>query len=335
MRKITVPLKDASLYQAFPTKNTGLDEILEVGKAPTVPVQSYVSASARSLLAFDLTEYASITSSVSYFLNLKLANASNVVRGQTLVVAPVSTSWAEGSGYFNQAIRIAEDGATWQQAQRNVSWSLAGGDQLASPTASIQLTEFPLQDLRIDITPLVQQTDTKLGLIIKLPEEDEQDSSNATNLKFFSSQTHTIHAPYVEAVWSSQVFNTGSLKPIPNLYVKVSLSGASEIYTKGDVSKILISVRDQFPIKTFDATPRYGNKYYLPQTSYFSVEDEQTKETVIRGDQFSPVECDGTSSYMILDTSPLYIGRFYRIKLHVTHNGMQKTIDPNIMFRVV
>jgi len=55
--------KDTTIYQAYPTNNAGLDEILEIGKVvDTALVEpSYISASARTMLYFELPTTASVS----------------------------------------------------------------------------------------------------------------------------------------------------------------------------------------------------------------------------------------------------------------------------------
>ena len=49
MRKILTPSKDTTIYQAFPTNNAGLDEILEIGKLVNTDLVEppYTTASVR------------------------------------------------------------------------------------------------------------------------------------------------------------------------------------------------------------------------------------------------------------------------------------------------
>ncbi len=55
MFKIIYPSNESTLYEAKPTYNTGIDEILEVGKHLTVAVTSSYSLS-RSLIKFDMSD---------------------------------------------------------------------------------------------------------------------------------------------------------------------------------------------------------------------------------------------------------------------------------------
>jgi hypothetical protein len=342
MKKILTASKDTTLYQAFPTNNAGLDEILEIGKVADEALvePSYVSASARTLLWFNLPTTESVSANSSYFLNLRLANAENVKRNQELKVYLVSQSWDEGSGTFYQNVQNSNDGATWNQLGIGVSWSMAGGDFLPTPTQSVSLSAFPLQDIRIDVTdilrPLVSQSlqSTFYGLAIQFPSTDEVDGDNLGNLKVFSTQTHTIYQPTLEVAWDDQIFITGSLQRIPSLNVKITPNNLRDTYTKGDIDRVSFTVRDQYPLKSFDSILRYKNKYYLPSSSYYSIVDSQSNTTVIPFDTYSKISTDATGSYVVLDTSPLYPGRFYTLKLKVVSGQYTRVVDTDVLFKV-
>lgn len=345
MRTILTASKDATLYQAYVNNNAGLDEVIEVGKVITLsePTSStaYATGSARSLLYFELPTTASVPATASYFLNLRLANADNVKRNQEILVYQVSRSWDEGSGFFYQETENPQDGASWARCTSVVSWSNAGGDFLTgSASQSIILSAYPLQDVRLDVTSILQPfvsesiQNTFNGLALQFPVADEQDSLNKGNIKFFSTQTHTIHQPTLEIVWDTQTFTTGSLSAIPSLNVKIVASNLREVYTKGDIDKVNFVVRDQYPLKSFDSVLRYKNKYYLPSSSYFSIVDAQSNTTVVPFDDYSKINTDATGSYVILDTSPLYSGRFYTLKLKVVNGSYSRIIDTDTLFKV-
>ena len=346
MRKFLVPTKDTSIYQAYPTNNAGFDEILEIGKlaGTTLVESSYATASVRSLLYFELPTTESVSPDAKYYLNLRLANANNVQRNQTILIYKVSQSWDEGSGYFYQDIKNVNDGATWQQSNTYTSWSFEGGDFLtASTSASVILTNYPMQDIRVDITnilqPIVSQSlqSTFYGLGLQFPSTDEADKYNLGNIKVFSAQTHTIHQPTLEIAWDNQSFVTGSvLYPLPPLLnVKVSPINLAETYAQGDVTRINFNVRDEYPTKAFDSKLRYKNKYYLPSASYYSVVDTQANTVIVPFDEYSKINCDTSGSYVDLDTSALYKGRFYTIKLKVQSGQYTKTISTDKLFRIV
>lgn len=340
MRKYLIPTADTTIYQAFNNNNAGFDEILEIGKVPDV-LETYVSASARALINFSLPTTASVPATASYFLNLKLANATNIRKNQKIIVYQVSQSWDEGSGFFYQNVQNVNDGATWERCSTAVSWSNAGGDVLSNATTqSIALNTYPIQDIRLDVTnilqPIVSQSLQSgfYGLLLQFPISDELDDTNEGNIKVFSTQTHTIYQPTLEIAWDNQVFVTGSLQQIPSLNVKIAPNNLKQTYTKGDVDKLTLVVRDKFPLKSFDSTLRYKNKYYLPASSYYSIVDTQSNTTVVPFDEFSKINTDTTSSYIILDTSPLYPGRFYKLKLKIVTGDYSQVIDTDTMFKV-
>lgn len=347
MRKILTASKDTTLYQAYPTNNAGLDEILEIGKVINTSVDftsstAYATGSARSLIYFDLPTTQTVPATANFFLNLKLANANNVKRNQKIIIYKVSQSWDEGSGFFYQNVENANDGATWRQLGTATSWSLAGGDFLTTSTsASVTLSTYPLQDIRLDVTsilqPIVSQSlqNTFYGLALQFPTTDEQDTTNKGNIKIFSTQTHTIHQPTLEVAWDNQSFVTGSLAAIPStLNVKIAPTNLKETYTKGDITKINLVVRDEYPLRSFDSTLRYKNKYYLPTSSYYSIVDTQSNTTVIGFDDYSKISTDATGSYIVLDTTPLYAGRFYTLKLKINSGDYSRVIDTETLFKV-
>ncbi len=342
MRKILTASKDTTIYQAYPTINAGLDEIIEVGKIIDTTVnEAYDSGSARILIDFDLPTTASVSSGSNFFLNLRLANTSAVKRNQKIIIYKVSGSWEEGSGVFYQNIKNSNDGATWRQSESHVSWSNAGGDFLTTQTSqSITLSSYPLQDIRIDVTqllqPIVSQSlqSTFYGLALQFPVSDELDNENEGNVKIFSTQTHTIYQPTLEIVWDNQTFSTGSLQAIPSLNVKVVPSNLRQNYAQGDVDRLNLVVRDQFPLKSFDSTLRYKNKYYLPQTSYYSIVDTQSNTIVVPFDEFNKINTDTVGSYIILDTTPLYKGRFYTIKIKIVSNDYSRVVDTDTLFKI-
>ena len=67
MFRIFYAEKDATLYETVPTLNTGLDEILEVGKRLNTSGDAYVRS--RSLIKFDMSEISDTLTKYSTTLN--------------------------------------------------------------------------------------------------------------------------------------------------------------------------------------------------------------------------------------------------------------------------
>jgi hypothetical protein len=338
-----IPIKeDASIYQRYPLTNTGLDEVLEVGKVvkSTDGDAMYASGSARILLNIDMPSENQYPTNSLYYLNLKIANAKNVNRYQTLEVYPVSRSWVEGSGYFYQDTQNSEDGVTWTTYNATSNWNSPGGNFVTSTSSLYEMSSVPITDVKINVTNIISSvvrginTTPWNGLIIKFPTADEANSKNKGNIKFFSSNTHTIFAPKLEVLYPSQVFSTGSLKPIPNGNVTVIPKNLKESYTIGEIDKVYLIVRDPFPDKRFDAVQRYRSMYYLPSSSYFRITDQVSGVVVYEFDQYSSINCDSSGSYITLDTTSLDIDRYYTIDLKINKNGLVFFPEFNYSFKV-
>lgn len=342
MKIFLLPTEDATIYERYPTNNTGLDEILEIGKKikPLDGTGKYASASARILINFDVPSNQQYPASSKYFLNFKIANAEKVNRYQKLEVHQVSGSWVEGSGYFYQDVQNSEDGVTWKSLDSNISWSNNGGDYHATPSASYTISKYPIQDLKIDVTnivaPIVSGSNTNpwRGFLIKLPTTDETDSRNIGNIKFFSSNTHTIFSPTLEVAYVDQSFITGSLKRIPGSNISVIPKNLKESYTQGEIDKVYLVVRDKFPDKRFDSTQRYKTQYYLPSESYFRLKDDVSDVVLYDFDQYSAINCDTSGSYFILDTTQLEPNRYYTVDVKIKSGSLVFFPDIKYTFRV-
>lgn len=342
MKIFLLPTEDATIYQRYPDNNSGLDEIVEVGKNIKSLDGSgmYASASSRILMNFNIPSQQQYPSDAKYFLNLRIANATTVTRTQTLNVYLLSGSWTEGSGYFYQDVKNSEDGVTWAVRNTNVSWSNAGADYYTDTSASYTLTKVPIQDVKIDVTnlirPIVSGTNVNPwnGLLVKFPDTDENSSLNKGNIKFFSSNTHTIFSPTLEVDYVDQVFVTGSLKPIPNGNVSVMPRNLKEAYTQGEVDKVYFVVRDRFPDRRFDAVQRYRTQYYLPSESYFRIRDEVSDVILYDFDQYSAISCDTSGSYFILNTTQFEPNRYYTVDIKVKSGNLVFFPDCKYTFRI-
>lgn len=328
MRTFLKFTQDASLYQRYDTRNTGLDEILEVGKLirELDSETQYASGSVRSIIDFPI-ESGVYPASAQYYLNLYIANAENVKRYQNLEVYLVSSSWVEGSGYFYQDSVNAQDGVTWLASEASVSWSNAGGDYITDTSASYQLSEVPITDFRIDVTqllgPVLSGSQEMYGFMLKLADDDEADVTNKANIKVFSGNTHTVFEPRLEILYGSQTFSTGSLKPIQSSNISIAPKNLKEEYTIGEIDKIYLNVRDRFPSKQFyDATGRYKNKYYLPSESYYRIRDVVADIKIADFDQYSAIDCDESGSYILLNTTGLDINRYYTLDLKIQSDSL-------------
>ena len=342
MRKFIFPQKDASIYENNPTLNSGLDEILDVGKSGTVIGTG--SYAIRSLLQFDISAisesiYAGqIPDSAKFFLNLYIANASNLESSQSIYVYPISQSWTEGTGFTAQSVDNPSDG---------VSWDYRTGEKYQLPwTGSSWITgsEFSysfesIEDVRLDVSSVVQQwisgSISNNGFIIKISADQESSSSISPLISFFSKQTHTVFKPTLEVAWASQSYYTGSLVASNLTDSFIGVRNLFSEYSQGTVSRVNLSVREKYPLKTFvNIFSRYIGSQYLPTSSYYMVMDNSNNQIVMPFDEYSSISCDSSGSFFMLDTSGLYSNREYKIFIKVETSEISQIFDTKATFRI-
>jgi hypothetical protein len=129
MFRIFYAEKDATLYESVPTLNTGLDEILEVGKRLSTSGEYTRS---RSILKFDINEitdtlskYSVDINSCKFVLQLFTPDAKSLPAEYTMEARLVADNWINGTGFENSSPSIS-NGVTWQYPISGSSWSTAG-----------------------------------------------------------------------------------------------------------------------------------------------------------------------------------------------------------------
>lgn len=338
-RKFITPLQDASLYHEFPLRNTGYDEIIEVGKSDQLTNEPI-----RSILQFDVTSISAsmaagtIPLNAQHFLNLRIANAANFVRNQTLEFYHLSESWDEGTGYLFQDLVNAQDGVSWiVKDNTQATWSVEGGTMGALIT-SYSFAWMP-GDIRLDISTAVQSwiSGTNNGLLIRIPAADELSSTVQSNVKFFSRNTHTIYPPTLETLWYSQTINTGGScgLQLAGDEFEVMLPDVRKQYVTGSTNRIRVNARAIQPVKNFFDRFRFANDFYLQSGSMYSIVDDASSGVVIPFDSGSMLSADNTGSYFDLKIENMYINRTYRLLLQVPKAWGPEIIDTGHRFKVI
>lgn len=326
---------DASLYEQYPYRNTGFDEIIEVGKTRTT------SGSVHGLIQFDIFNElsGSVPLGSTFYLNLRIADANNFRRAQNVEIYRITQPWDEGTGFFAQDLVNPYDGATWRTRDSlNTDWANLGG-----PTSSFVVSQslgFKPSDIRLDVTDVVRAWITgslNYGLLFKLPTTDEENSKVLADIKFFSRQTHTIYPPTIEAVWNSQTMSitaVSNLVPAPDNY-DVYVPASKPTFATGSMQRIRFSARPIHPIKSFADVYRYGAKYFLPSGSYIGVQDAATKAMIVPFDTGSLLSADNTGSYFDLKIENMFIGRTYEVLVQVTKPWGFEVLHTGNTFKVV
>lgn len=342
---------DATLYEGSATqsRNTGLDEILEVRK--DMNDSGTVINVSRALIKFDLTEISRsvvdglIPSTAKYYLNLYDAGSSGLTSTSQLLYANiVSQSWTAGEGTFHDdpettdgvswRYRVGQtDGTQWISGSNNTggtwySGSATGGQYLRFASQSFDYNSI---DMRMDVSEPVKvwiysgSDYSNEGFIIKrsgsVGNEDsncpEGDSSEYGQFKFFSRDTNTIYQPKLEVAWKDFSYGTGSNTTLSGSQlddIVFYMKGNRDVYKENSKIKFKLAGRQRYPAKTYETTPRALQINTFPSgTLFYSVKDALTEETIIPFDQYSAVSCDSSGHYFNLWMNGLQAERYYKL----------------------
>jgi len=362
MHYFTFAEKDTTLYERSGSRNTGLDEILEIRKDKNANA-STINVS-RALIKFDLTTLSNyitsglITSgsSTRFYLNLFDANSTGLSTSQTLYSYPVSQSWENGSGREDSNPQIS-DGCSWFYKDNDISKTLwanvtsSGGTWYSGSgyEASQSFTNEP-SDVRMDVTDIVWKWHHSIipneGFMVKRSgsignsdaNAEEGNTTHYGNFSFFGRETHTIYQPKLEAVWDDSKWNTGSLSPLSNTDLEdivIYQRGIRKQYKEKSKTKFRVVGRERYPEKTFSATAGYSTGYttakYLPSGStYYQIRDAYTQDVIVPFGSGSVVSCDTTGNYFNLWMDGLLAERFYRVEYKVVSGS--GTVDETIQY---
>ena len=356
------PEKSATLYSFDPTKNTGLDEILELSTFLSINNSNEVS---RILVKFPSDQITDIVtnlvsgSSYDAYIKLYLANASSIPVNYTIYSHPISGSWEKGTGRLGN-VPETTDGASWDfrnydsgspwfgvSFPTNTTGSYSGtntGGGLWYTASSYESTQSFTPSLTKDIELKVSNTVkawftssiNNEGFIIKHSPSLEFTSQSYFETKYFSNNTHTIYPPCLEIKWNDYTF-TSSLSVASNTKIVATLDNNKNEYQQDSVQKFRINVRDQYPTRSFSTSSVYLNNKLLPTQSYYSIVDLDTKEIIIDYDTvYTKISADSVGNYFNIYVNGLEPERYYQILIKsIFTNKETIVLDDNYYFKVI
>jgi hypothetical protein len=366
MFRIFYAEKDATLYESVPTLNTGIDEILEVGKRIATAGDSYVKS--RSLVKFDMAEvsaslskYSVDVNSCKFVLQLYTSHAKNLSSEYTIDAKVAYDSWVNGVGFENSSPSIT-DGVSWNYPESGSTWatdgiisspikftgSLGGSwiyESGSSNELGLLLSEsfsYRTSDINLDVTEAVKlwvsgSNDVEFsnnGFLLKFSEADESNNNVTGYIRFFSRETHTIYVPKLVMYWDDYAYNT-ALDEL-NLESYIIYPKLNKTYKDTEISRIRFYGRDKFPQKSATNVFPTQTILRLPETTYYSIIDAATDETIIPFDDiYTKVSCDTTSNFIYVDMNGLMPERYYRIALKIVDGFTEQYIDNEYYFKVV
>jgi len=348
------PESDTTLYSAYPTKNTGLDEILEVSIK-----NSEASAGSedirRCIIKFsdsDIQKVNTLKSSNNYdvYLKLYLANAENLTSPYTLNFHQVTNNWTMGTGKFSDSPSIT-NGASWYSTSSytgsannwtNPSYFTVAGEGSWIDIATTQNFSYnDDKDIDVNVTSIYGNWisgQNNFGILIKHTSSLENNINSYVVLNYFSGDTHTIFPPCLEMRWDDSIYNTGSLQIIDNSNIVLNI--ANNPYTiknKTEKYSFKITARDKYPIRTFSTSSIYNINKALPQSSYWAIQDVKTEDMIIDFDSnYTKISCDGINSFFDLYISGLEPERYYKILIKsLLSSGETIVIDNDCIFKII
>ena len=344
--------KDASIYLQQPNQNTGLDEILEVSKV----YYGNIKDVAKSLIKFEVGYLSASLADTSISMSeatlvLKETESNEIPLEYTIYVNAVSRSWEMGAG--TRFDNISTAGVTWNYREGDTQLYWVDNDFAEATTSSYssgvggtwwvnlessQTFNYESADLNVDVKSILQTWMSGSlpndGFIIRFGTDEELDTNDYGQIKFFSKETNTIFQPKIRIGWDDQTFNTGSLVALESDEMVVSPK-LSEEYKINSVPKIKITAREKYPLKTFVNTFAYATTKYLPTSSYYQIRDLASDDIIIPFGEYTKLSCDSTGNYIRVDFSNWEAGRTYKIEFKVVYDGQSYYFDDDYTFRLV
>jgi hypothetical protein len=313
-----------------------------------------------------------INTTFKAYLKLYLAHASQIPLDYTLECFPISGSWNMGTGRYDNNPET-RNGVCWEYRSNSGSnaWvtssfptfvtasfinnayqdRFGGGNwYTGSSTLPVIATQsfsyITTKDIEFDITNTVLlHYSSSLGnggivnngLIIKSSDANEFNSNSLFDLKYFSLDTHTVFPPHIEFRWDDSLFNTGSstYNVISDLNPVISLGNNKGEFKQNSIQKIRVYARDRFPTRTFQTSSIYLNNKYLPTSSYYSVIDMNSGETVFDFDNnYTKLSTDSVSNYFTLYMDGLEPERYYSVLIKSIIGGNELILDNDYYFKV-
>jgi len=321
-----------------------------------------------------------IPTDAKFYLNLYDAGSKDIEAEQNLVIYMVSGSWKSGTGKkFDSP--ITTNGASYQYRDQDQklpwvtgslltdggSWFSGSQDSYSqyNISGSFGLT-YDKRDVRFDVTDLVRNhifsssIYPNNGFIIKREStgsygttysysgdttSDEGGTSRLGTLQFFSRETHTIYPPSLEVVWDDSKWTTGSLAQLTGSALDdtvIYFKGIREEYLEKSISRFRLVGRPRYNDRVFGTTPEGLTVRTIPSGStFYSIKDSVTEETIVPFGTGSIVSCDGTGNYFNLRMDSFQSERHYDIHLKVvsgsgtTDELINYYSDPAWSFKVV
>jgi len=272
-------------------------------------------------------------------LHLWLAEAGEVPQSYTLYTYPISQSWTNGTGKRDDS-PVNVTGVTWKHTDsQTTEWTNLGGDFITSSVSGSQLHDLTSNhDVNIDVTSIIDSYYSgsldNHGMLIKLQDSLEQETTSSINIKYFSADTNTIYPPYLEFKWDDSTYST-TLSELSTDIATIGVKNHKEKYSDSDKVRFRLSARPKYPTRSFVTSSIYLTNYALPTASYWGIKDEFTDQMVVDFDNdYTKISADNTGGYFDVYMDSLQPERYYRLLVKTTIDNNTIVIDNKNIFKV-
>jgi hypothetical protein len=357
------PQKDATIYEKYVNKNTGLDAILDISKIS----EGTTHFNSRALIKFDLTTLAQYSSSglitsasdAKYYLKLYATEPEEIPVEYTIECYAVSGSWNMGTGRYANTPETT-DGTTWRYrntvSSTGLRWATSsyaigttgsyaitpGGGNWYTGSAGSQSYNYATSDAEIDVTNIVKSwlssTIPNEGFIIKKTDTAEQSSNTFKSLKFFSRDSHTIWIPRLEARFNDYQHTASYTNININDENYVNISNIKDTYNEKSRVVFRVNARPRFPQISFQTSSLFLNNYLIPSESQYSIIKADTRDVVVPFDTgFTKISADDEGNYFKYYLDGLQPEQYYKIIIKVVNSavGYEEIFDNDWIFKVV
>jgi len=356
------PQKDATLYEKYVNKNTGLDAILDISKV----IEGTTKYNSRGIIKFDLTTLAQYSSSrlipsastAKYYLKLYATEPEEIPVDYTLECYAISGSWNMGTGRYANTPETT-DGVTWKYrssvSATGLKWTTAsyaptttgsyattpGGGTWYTGSLTTQSFSYSTADVELDVTSIVNSwlnsTIPNEGFIIKKSDTTEQDNNIFKSLKFFSRDSNTIWIPRLEVRFQDYQYTSSFSNINVNTENYINISNIKNIYNEKSRVLFRVNARPRFPQLAFQTSSIYLNNYLIPSESQYSIVKADTKDVIIPFDTgFTKISADATGNYFRYYLDGLQPEQYYKILIKVvdTQVGYEEIYDNDWIFKI-
>ena len=308
------------------------------------------------------------TENCSIGLQLYSTEHKNLAKDHIIEAFPLSQSWDEGTERWTATdLEDGGNGCSWLYRTESTSSNWVTGSFAAGTTGSFKnqtgggawytgsnfraenafFTEDNL-DIDLDVTTIIQKFSssyyqdasyptglTNNGFIIKKTLQEEEDTVGFGELKYFSSNTHTIYPPKLTFKWDDSVYShSGTTLTSGDIFL--SLYNNKSEFQRKSKQRFRLTVRKRYPDRTFTTSSNYLDTQYLPEASYYSVRDASTDEVIIPFDtDYTKLSADSDGMYFDLFMEGFQPERYYKLMFRSDNNDGIQIFDEDYFFKVI